>query len=145
MKFTTTCTHCGHKVTAYTVPMNEGLARAFVGFAEARIRFGRPIAKHELALDNVQYTMFQKLRHFGLICKPDLSGRCWEITALGLAWYFGRQKILAPAGWMGARTLADDDLVWQTHRGGRKQIALTDIFPEGWKPREDYVAEKVGT
>lgn len=144
MKFSTTCPHCGHKITAYTVPMNEGLARSFVAFAEARIRLNRPVAKHELALENVAYTMFQKLRHFGLIYQPVHCGRVWDITALGLAWYFGKARIITPAGWVGAITLEDDHPAWATHKKARKPITITEVFPAGWKPREEYVAEKAG-
>lgn len=142
MNFTTTCPHCGHKITAYTLPMNEGLARSFLQFAEARIRLGRAVAKGELKLDNVQYTMFQKLRHFGLIYQPGVEGRAWDLTPLGLAWYLGNATVLTPAAWMGGSTLGPYHAAWATHKEPRKPITLRAVLPTGWKPREDYVAEK---
>lgn len=51
MNFHDTCPHCGRVTTAYTLPLNEGLVRAFIKFADARIRLGRPVKKGELELN----------------------------------------------------------------------------------------------
>ena len=145
MNYTADCPHCGHRITAYTIPMNAGLAQSFVVFAGACIRLGRPVAKKELPLSNVQYTMFQKLRHFGLIAQPQDCGRTWTLTAQGLAWYYGRTIILTPAAWMGGKTLDEKSPAWGTHKEPRRGITIHDVLPNGWKQREEYAEEKSGT
>lgn len=142
MNFHQDCPCCGRRTTAYTVPMNEMLARAFVAFAEARVRYNRPLQKKDFILTNVQYTMFQKLKHFGLIYQHEGAGRTWDITTLGLKWYMGQTTILTPVAFMGNKTLDDQDLAWATHKKPRRAITVYDLLPMEWKKRADYLGEK---
>lgn len=143
MNYHDVCHHCGHKTTAYSLPLNEGLVRAFLSFADARVRLGRPVKKGELELSNSQYGNFQNLRHFGLIMQAE-KGREWEFTRLGLDWKLGRAKILNPAGHLGGETLPDDHLAWGTHDGARTLVSIFDVLPEDYKQRPEYAAEKRG-
>lgn len=143
MNYSATCPHCSHKTTAYTLPLNEGLVRAFLKFADARIRLGRPVKKGELALTNSQYANFQNLRHFNLIMQAD-KGREWEFTKLGHEFRLGRAKVLNPAGHLGGETLPADHLAWSTHDGARTEISILDVLPDEYKQRPEYAAEKRG-
>ncbi len=142
MDFHRACPHCGHVVTAYTVHLNRALAGAFVQFAEARIAAGGPLRKAELRLSHSQYGNFQKLCHFGLIEKRDLSR--WEMTPLGWDFLRGRATILNPAGQFGNATLPAEHPAWSTHEDGRRPVSIRDVMPEEWKERAHYVAEKAG-
>ena len=143
MNYQDVCPHCGHKTTAYTLPLNEGLVRAFLAFKEARIQLGRPVKKGELGLTNSQYGNFQNLRHFGLVSQVE-KGRDWEMTQLGWDFVAGRRKILNPAGHLGGETLPDDHLAWSTHPKARELVSIYDVLPEDYKQRAEYQAEKVG-
>lgn len=144
MKYHDTCPHCGHKTTAYTLPLNEGLVRAFLTFKEARVRLGRPVKKGELGLTNSQYGNFQNLRHFGLIMQTNGKGRDWEMTFLGWDFVTGRKKILNPAGHLGGVTLAEDHLAWSTHPKRRELVSIFDVLPADYKQRPEYQEEKAG-
>lgn len=143
MNYHDTCRCCGHKVTAYTLPMNEGLIRGFLLFKEARVRLGRPVRKGELGLTNSQYGNFQNLRHFGLLSQVE-KGRDWEMTPLGWAFASGRARVLNPAGHLGGETLPDDHLAWSTHPKARELVSIYDVLPLEYKQRAEYQAEKVG-
>ena len=144
MNFRHICDHCGHVMTAYTLPMNEGLIRAFLIFADARVRLGRPLKKGEIGLDNSQYSNFQNLRHFGLIAQPE-KGRVWEMTQTG--WDFLRGGVIyTPAAHMGGQTLSPFHQAWATHtEPQRKLISLRDVLPEDYKQRAEYQVEKTGS
>lgn len=143
MNYHDKCPCCGHKITAYTLPMNEGLIRGFLLFKEARVRLGRPVRKGELGLTNSQYGNFQNLRHFGLLSQVK-KGRDWEMTPLGWAFASGRARVLNPAGHLGGATLPDDHLAWSTHPERRTEISIFDVLPEDYKTRPEYQAEKAG-
>ncbi len=128
-------------MTAYTLPLNRGLALAFLTFADARIRLGRPVEKGELGLNNSQYGNFQNLRHFGIVTQLE-KGKGWEFTPAGLKFLQGGQ-ILSPVAHMGGKTLEPDHLAWSTHNGPKPApIRILDILPEEWKQREEFKAEK---
>lgn len=141
MNYHEDCPHCGRRITAYTLPLNRGLALAFLKFADARMRLGRPVDKGELGLTNSQYGNFQNLRHFGLIEQLE-KGKSWEFTKLGLRFFQGEQKVLSPAGHFGGKTLEPDALAWSTHNGARKEVSIRDVLPDEWKLREEFKAEK---
>lgn len=143
MNYRDTCPHCGHTTTAYTLPLNESLVRAFLSFAMARVRLRRPVKKGELELTNAQYSNFQNLRHFGLIFQHE-KGRHWEITPLGIAFLEGRSSVFSPAGHLGGVTLLPTHPAWRTHAEARRDIFIKEILPEEWKDRSAYIAEKVG-
>ncbi len=143
MNFHQDCPCCGHRVTAYTLHLSRKLVTAFLAFADARIRLGRPVAKGELDLTPQQYGNFQNLRHFDLIAQADRAGP-WEFTPLGLRFLAGEVDIATPAAHMGGRTLEQDDLAWNTHIGARTRKTIRDVMPEDWKTREEYQAEKRG-
>ena len=147
MNYHEDCPCCGTRITAYTVPLNRGLARAFLKFADARLRFGRSVEKFELELDHSQYGNFQKLRYFGLIALvdadvPEGSGRAWEMTPLGFNFLRGRATVLTPAGHFKGQPIPDDDLKWATHAPGRKPVSIQDVLGDEWKQRPEWVAEK---
>ncbi len=143
MNYQDTCLHCGRKTTAYTLPLNNGLVRAFLSFVDARVRLGRPVMKGELDLTNSQYGNFQNLRHFGLIGQLE-KGKEWEMNPLGWAFYNGRAKVLNPAGHLGGETLPEDHLAWSTHDGKRVLVGILDVLPEEYKQRPEFAAEKAG-
>jgi hypothetical protein len=144
MNYHERCSHCGHKITAYTIFMNEGLITAFIAFAESRIQAGRPLAKGELGLANAQYTNFQNLRHFGLITQPEGKGRHWEMTKTGWDFFRGTCWIKNPAGHLGGITIHEGHPAWATHDGVRKWVKITDVLPVGYKLRSEYQEEKAG-
>lgn len=141
MNYHSDCPHCGRRVTAYALPMNRGLALAFLAFADARMRLGRPVEKGELGLTNSQYGNFQNLRHFKLIFQLE-KGRAWELTTFGISFALGQASVLSPVGHFGGETLEDDHLAWSTHKGERKRVTIRDVLPDEWKQREAYKAEK---
>lgn len=143
MKYAETCPHCGRRVTAYTLRMNVPLARAFLAFATARIRLGRPVKKGELSLTNAQYSNFQNMRHFGIISQQD-RGRYWEITPLGWSFLRGKSSVFSPAGHLGGMTLLAGHPAWATHEEGRRDLFIRDVMPEEWKDRAEFQTEKTG-
>lgn len=143
MNYRDTCPHCGHVSTAYTLRMNEPMIRAFIAFATARHRLGRPVKKGELELTNAQYSNFQNLRHFGLIHQPE-KGRHWEMTPLGWAFLRGKSSIFTPAAHLGGVTLLPTHPAWRTHEEARKDVFIRDVLPDEWKDRSEFQAEKIG-
>lgn len=141
MNFHEDCPHCGARISAYTSPLNRGLALAFLEFADQRMALGRPVEKHELELSNSQYGNFQKLRYFGLI-QHVAGAKAWEFTKLGSEFFLGKTKVLSPAGHMGGTILDEQHLAWATHPIARKLVSLEDVLPEEWKNREAFKAEK---
>lgn len=140
MNYHETCPHCGAKVTAYLVRLNEPLLGAFLLFAEARIRAGAPVRKSDLPLDHSQYGNFQKLRHFGLV--RAVEGGVWEMTPAGWDFLRGRGRVLNPAAQFGNGALPEDHPAWMTHRGERVLVSIRDVLPTAWQQRADYAAEK---
>lgn len=143
MNYRKTCDHCGHVLTAYTLPLNESLVRAFLSFSLARLRLRRPVKKGELELTNAQYSNFQNLRHFGLIFQHE-KGRHWEITPLGISFLKGKSSVFSPAGHLGGMTLLAGHPAWSTHADPRRDVFIGDIMPEEWKDRAEFAAEKMG-
>lgn len=141
MNYHEDCPHCGKRITAYTLPLNRGLALAFLTFADARIRLQRPVEKGELGLSNSQYGNFQNLRHFGLIFQLE-RGRAWELTRLGLSFAMGEASVPSPVAHFGAETLPEDHLAWSTHKGPRAKVTIRDVLPAEWKAREEFKVEK---
>lgn len=141
MKYSKTCECCGHKVTAYTLMMNEPLCRAFIAFAKERIRLGRPLKKGEIGLSNAQYSNFQNLRHFGIIRQEDKGG-AWDVTLLGWMWLSGEARIHSPTAHMGGKTLLYNHEAWDTHPVKPEFITIRERFPELWKERPEYQEEK---
>lgn len=142
MNFHDDCPCCGHRVAAYTIQLNKPLARAFLSFAHAALRAkGAGVPKSGFPLGNVQYTNFQKLRHFGLIQQAE-KGREWHMTKLGLEFAAGRAKVLTPAATLRGEALPPDHLAWATHTKRRAEVGIQDVLPDEWKPREEYAAEK---
>lgn len=141
MNYHEDCPHCGRRITAYTLPLNRGLALAFLKFADARMKLGRPVEKGELGLTNSQYGNFQNLRHFDLIAQEE-KGRAWDFTRRGLLFFQGEAKVLNPAGHFGGKTLDPDALAWATHDGARVEVSIRDVLPEEWKQREEFKLEK---
>lgn len=141
MNYHDDCPHCGHRIAAYTQPMNAGLASAFVALADARIRLNAPVPKSELKLTHSQYGNLQKLRHFRLI---SLTRDGWEVTLIGWHWLQGKASLLSPAGWMGNETLPDDHLAWSTHKARRKEVWVQDVLGGTWKQHEFFALEKRG-
>lgn len=144
MKYHEDCPHCGRRTTAYTLHLTENLCCAFLIFADARIRAGRPLAKGEIQLTNSQYSNFQNLRHFGIITQPEGKGNCWELTRLGLAFYHGTASLPTPTAHLAGRTLEPDHLAWSTHDGPRHNVTITMMLPEEPARRADYAEQKTG-
>lgn len=141
MNFHHDCPQCLHRETAYTLHLSRKLVTAFLAFADARIRLGRPVSKGELGLEAAQYSNFQNLAHFGIIQQAERAGP-WEFTPLGLRFLRGEVDLPTPVAHMAGRTLAEDDLAWATHKGERTRKTIRDVMPEDWRVREDYMAEK---
>ncbi len=142
MNYSKQCDCCGHIVTAYTIHLNEPLVRAFLTFAAARIRLGRPVKKCEIELDHSGYGNFQKLRHFHLIEKRDAGA--WEMTVIGWSFIMGTGSVITPAAQFGNSTLGYDHEAWKTHKDGHRSVSIRDVLPADWKDRAAYMAEKAG-
>lgn len=143
MNYQKTCHHCGHRVTAYTLHLNEPLVRALVAFADARLRIGRPVGKGGIGLTNAQYSNFQNLRHFGFVIQEE-TGRAWEMTPAGWSFLRGESTVTTPAGHFGGITLAPDHEAWGSHDGRRSEVYIRDILAEGWTDRREFQLEKRG-
>lgn len=141
MNYHSDCPHCKRRETAYTLHLSRRLVTAFLTFADARIRLGRPVAKGELGLTPQQYGNFQNLRHFALIQQQERAGP-WEFTPLGLRFLRGEIDLPTPVAHMAGETLPQDHLAWSTHKGARSRKTIRDVMPEDWKTREEYMAEK---
>lgn len=145
MKYSKKCECCGHTVTAYTLPMNEGMIRAFLTFAieytRKRTKTRTGLKKGEIGLTNTQYSNFQNLRHFDLIQQEERGG-IWHLSALGWKFFAGTATILTPAAHMGGVTLAPDHPAWSTHPHERRVISIRDVLPEEYKQRPEFQAEK---
>jgi hypothetical protein len=144
MNFHRDCACCGNRVTAYTLPLNEGLVRAFLKFSDARLRIGRPCKKGEIGLENSEYSNFQNLRHFYLIAQAE-KGRSWEMTDIGWAFLRGEMHLMTPAAHLGGETLPSTHEAWATHHETRRAVRISDVMPEDWKQRNAFKAEKTGT
>lgn len=142
MNYSETCPCCKRQISAYTLPLNRGLARAFLKFADARIRLGRAVEKGELALTNSEYGNFQNLRHFGIVAQKE-KGRAWDFTPTGIGFLNGG-ALLSPCAHFGGETLPDDHLAWSTHDKPRAVVTLASILPVEWKQRAEYRDEKRG-
>ncbi len=129
------------RVSAYTVPLNRGLALAFLEFAKQRMTLGRPVDKFEMKLSHSQYGNFNKLRHFGIVDQVE-KGKSWDFTKLGLEFFLGKTKILSPAGHFAGKAMEEGHLAWMTHKEGRALVSLCDVLPEEWKDLEAYRMEK---
>lgn len=141
MNYHEDCPHCGRRIAAYTVPLNRGLALAFLEFAKQRMTLGRPVDKCEMKLTHSQYGNFPKLRYFGLVDQLE-KGKAWDFTKLGLEFFLGKMKILSPAGHFAGKTMDEGHLAWMTHKEGRALISLEQVLPDEWKGLEEYRAEK---
>lgn len=143
MNYHRDCPGCGHRITAYTLPLNEGLVRAFLRFADARVRSGKPLKKGEIGLENAEYSNFQNLRHFRLVSQQE-RGRLWEMTDVGWAFLRGELSISTPAAHFGGLTLDSNHPAWETHNEPRKSVRISDVMPADWKDRDAFKAEKCG-
>ncbi len=143
MQYHEDCPHCGKRITAYTLPLNEGLVRGFLKFVDARIRLGAPVRKGALGLTNSEYGNFQNLRHFHLVAQIE-KGAAWEVTDVGWAFLRGELKVLTPAGHFGGATMDSNHPGWRTHHHPRKAVSVRDVLPDEWKSRPMFQAEKVG-
>ncbi len=142
MNFHEDCPHCRARVAVYTIQLNKPLCRSFLSFADAAIRAkGKGVPKNGFKLTNVQYTNFQKLRHFGLIQQAE-KGKEWFMTPLGLEFAAGRAKVLTPVATLRGEALPDDHLAWATHPKKRAEVGIRDVLPEEWDQREHFAAEK---
>jgi len=142
MKYHEICDCCGHKITAYTLPLNDEMAKAFIIFAEAYIEGDeKPLKKGEIGLNNTQYSNFQNLRHFGIITQSE-RGQAWYLTDQGKKFYYGKAFILTPAAHMNSMTLPSGHEAWKTHKGTRRSAKITDYFQPKYKQREEYQEEK---
>ena len=141
MKYQTECPVCKHRVTAYTLPLNESLLRAFISFAEEYLFLGRGLKKKDLHFTNSQYTNFHNLRYFGLIEMDDETQE-WHLTSLGQDFYFGESEILSPVAFMNGETLPEEHPAWRTHSGLRRPVRIDSFFPFLYKQRDDYRQEK---
>lgn len=151
MNYSRQCQCCGRRVTAYLVHLNAGLVSAFVAFAEARIRLGRPVRKAEIALDHSQYGNFQKLKHFGLVelstfgnSKEDEATEGWEMTPAGWSFLRGGLAVDTPAAQFGNTTLTADHEAWSTHKEPRRMVTIREVLPTEWQTRAEYAAQKAG-
>lgn len=142
MNYHEDCSCCGHRVAVYTIQLNAPLARSFLSFADAALRArGKGVPKNGFKLTNVQYTKFQKLRHFGLIQQAP-KGKEWFMTPLGLEFAAGRAKVLTPAATLRGEALEPQHLAWATHKHKRAEVGIQDVLPQEWQLREHYAAEK---
>lgn len=140
MNYHEDCPCCHRRTSAYTLPMNRGLARAFLKFVDARLLLERPVDKGELKLTNAEYSNFQNLRHFGLVAQKE-QGRAWDWTERGLAFFHGA-PVESPVAHFGGETLPSDHLAWATHTGPRGNVTIAELLPAEWKEREAFVREK---
>lgn len=143
MNYHSKCPGCGHLITAYTLPFNRGLARAFLKFADAALKSMGPVDKGQLGLTNSEYGNFQNLRHFGII-QQEAKGKGWYFTERGVRFLNGEITLLSPVAHFGGETLPDDHLAWSTHPGKRAAVSLATLLPAEWKQRQEFQAEKKG-
>jgi hypothetical protein len=142
MKYSQTCHHCTHQVTAYTLNLNESMVQAFITFIEKFLEEGRPLKKSEIGLTNSQYTNFPNLRYHGILA---LDGEgCIEPTELGMKFYYGEVGLMLPSAHMGGKSLPSDHPAWDTHDKPRQLKYITDLFPTHFKQRPEFAAEKAG-
>jgi hypothetical protein len=141
MKHQERCACCGHVKTAYTLPLNDSLVKAFIHFAELSLEKNVGLEKGEIGLTNAQYSNFQNLRHFNLIRQYE-KGRKWYLTDFGKDFYYGNVRIKTPVAHMDGKTLDDFHPAWKTHAGGRVEKLITDYYQINYKKREEYQKEK---
>ena len=142
MKYHKSCEYCGHRISAYTIGLNQSQISAFSRFAAKYLENGRkPLLKPAIGLSNAQYTNFHNLVYFGIIFKaPEHDG--WYLTELGEKFYYGETDILTPAGFMGGQALSEEHEAWKTHDKPRKLVNIRDLMPLEWKKRPQYQQEK---
>ncbi len=142
LKYQKTCTECGNKITAYTLPMTAPLMKAFAVFAKRYLELKVPLKKGVIGLTNAQYSNFQNLRHFGLIAQAGGKGAAWVLTKYGYSFFRGELGVLSPAGHMGGETLTEYHEAWKTLEGHRKLIFISDELRMEQKQRAEYQREK---
>lgn len=141
MKYSKTCECCGHKITAYTMPLNQSLVAAFIHFAEKYLKERKGLKKGEIGLTNAQYSNFQNLRHFGIIIQYE-KGNEWHLTKFGEDFYYGSTSVLSPAGHLNGETLSESHEAWQFHDKSRRSVFIDDVLPNFYKQRPQYQKEK---
>lgn len=142
MKYHEKCECCGHVISAYTMPMNEGHVKSFIKFCEMYLAGGKKgIKKGDIGLTNAQYTNFQNLRYFGII-RQNEKGNEWFLTQFGAGFYYGEDAIKSPCAYMNGNTVEDGHPAWQTHGKPRAMKMINDIYPTHYKQRPEYREEK---
>lgn len=148
MQYQKQCECCGHKVTAYTISINKGMAEAFYRFADYSLRSGnRGINKKEMEERGIlkshsQYTNFHNLQYFGIIENFASNREVWYLTDKGEAFFYGEISLQNPVAVMANKALPDDHEAWRTHKGKRKEIMIGSILPFEYKRRPEYQREK---
>lgn len=142
MKFTKKCECCNHVISAYTHNLNKGQVTAFNKFMELYFSIRRPInINTEIRLTHNQLAGFRQLKFFGLVGKEGHNGH-WYPTTKGTNFYYGEMAIQSPVATFNDEVLPIGHEAWLTHDKPIKYVYITDLLPEHYKRRPEYMAEK---
>lgn len=142
MHYTKKCEHCGHVLSAYTHNLNKGQVTAFNKFMERYFEMNRPInVNTEIKLTHNQLAGFRQLKFFGLVGKAEIGGH-WYPTPLGVGFYYGEKRVQSPVATFNDEVLPLGHKAWETHDKAIGWVYITDLLPEHYKRRPEYMAEK---
>lgn len=139
MRYTTTCEHCEHQISAFTHRLNKGLVKALRSLVDYYERRREPAELGNLNLNTQQYSNFQKLQYFKLV---EHVGNAWEPTPLGRDFIAGLVPVITTAANMGRETLEMDHPAWGTHTAPLESLFVHQIDEASYKKRDEYVEEK---
>ena len=150
MKYSKTCECCGNVVSAYTHKINAwnvDMLEKLVLFQRKR---NRPAIISELWLSPVEYSVFSKMKHFGIIqhvkMKRALTNEelTWRIpTQKWIDRLQGKIQIENRSASFGKQTLPLDHEARQTDKIWRKLVRVRDVKSDyKRKHGDEYKKEK---
>ena len=150
MKYSKTCECCGNVISAYTHKLNAwnvDMLEKLVLFYQKR---HRPAIISELDLSPVEYSVFGKMKHFGIIShvkqRTSVDGEeiTWRIPTLKwIEWLQWKRQIENRSASFGKQTLPLDHEARQTDKIWRKLVRVRDIKADyKQKHGDEYKKEK---
>ena len=150
MKYSKTCECCWNVVSAYTHKLNAwnvDMLEKLVLFYQKR---NRPAIISELWLSPVEYSVFSKMKHFGIIQHVELKRALtnekitWRIpTRKWIEWLQWKIQIENRSASFGKTTLPLDHEAWKTDKIWRKLVRVRDIKSDYKRKQPDeYKKEK---
>ena len=139
MKYSDTCEHCGHIVTAYSHSLNAQLVDALSKLCDRWYQIQKAFKLTEIDLSHNQINNFQKLQYFGLVHRSEYG---WMPTVKGASFVRGKTVCYNMVATFGKEILENDHIAWSSSKRKPKLIHIGAVKNYKWKPKVDYQLEK---